>query len=610
MKLFIDGIEADLDPKTEVSISLGIASITKIETGRTGYSKTLKVPLTATNRRIFGDADQVHAADLFNRETHTAFIEVEGCRVMEGAPQLSRCETLAQGGGWYYLNLIGAGKGWVKAAAETMLRETEIDFEQTLTPAVVLQSWSWNQPVRFLPVQRDRLKINAESLNEGVRMLTFSDYHPFLHIKSVLDAIVQAAGYTIVSEFMNSDSFQSLYMSGCYPEKEVEQLANRMGFLAGRWSEASAVADRFGRVYADPFTTVASIGNLVDTADPTESASDGTVAEGVYNTNQCFRKVEGRIAFYPTEVISVGFEYALHYQSDFRIGTRAALTCFDRVYLDDNTEHCFKVMNRYEDRKAQFGGGWSYRFTYQQNGVTVTLQAFTSRSTLLSVPLGEGIDTPQLWILQEEVFQLYTEDWALYDGYIEETGTVEVELTVRSAASVASASNPRYFHRIHFGGAEEGMHLTVYRSCTLKPIFIPHPCEGSTVTFAEVGAHEIRQITLIQALKQLFNLYFYTDTLTRTLYIEPRESFYRNDVEVDWRDRIDLQKPIVVEEAGREQAQNFTLRYAEGDGSAARWDEAHKEIFGRWSVAVGDRFAQTTEQNYVNPLFTPTIQRT
>ena len=38
MKLFIDGKQADTDQTTAVSISLGIASITKIETGRTGYS--------------------------------------------------------------------------------------------------------------------------------------------------------------------------------------------------------------------------------------------------------------------------------------------------------------------------------------------------------------------------------------------------------------------------------------------------------------------------------------------------------------------------------------------------------------------------------------------
>ena len=34
MKLFIDGKQADTDQTTAVSISLGIASITKIETGR------------------------------------------------------------------------------------------------------------------------------------------------------------------------------------------------------------------------------------------------------------------------------------------------------------------------------------------------------------------------------------------------------------------------------------------------------------------------------------------------------------------------------------------------------------------------------------------------
>lgn len=95
-----------------------------------------------------------------------------------------------------------------------------------------------------------------------------------------------------------------------------------------------------------------------------------------------------------------------------------------------------------------------------------------------------------------------------------ETGQIDIRLTIRSAAREIAPSSPRYFDRVYFGGADQGMNLTLGRRTTLKPIFLPHPCEGSTVRFADVAAHRVRQIDLIGALKQMFNLCFYSDALT------------------------------------------------------------------------------------------------
>ena len=140
-------------------------------------------------------------------------------------------------------------------------------------------------------------------------------------MKALVDAIVADAGYTINSQFMDSDFFKSLYMSGKYPEKGAV-VCEEMGFVAGRFQNASATADRFGRVYADPFTTVSSIGNLVDSADPDQSSENGVIS-GVYNHGECFKTDEsGRIGYYPLEKIAVGFEYELRYRSDFRIANR------------------------------------------------------------------------------------------------------------------------------------------------------------------------------------------------------------------------------------------------------------------------------------------------
>lgn len=629
VKLFIDGREADTDQTSAISISLGIASITKIETGRTGYSRTIRIPATVRNRRIMGDTAEIHGVEQFNRETHTARIEADGFVVLEGAPMLIRYERPEGGSGWYDLSIVGAGKRWVEQAAETMFNETDIAFETTIGEDTVRRSWSWEHPVRFFPVQRDRFAIPpAGGIEPSVRVMTFDDYHPFLHLRTLLDAIVGGGGYRIRSEFMDGEFFRSLYISGRYPEKEVELLQERMGFLAGRLTDASATADRFGRVYADPLSTLSSVGNIVDTADPEEEA-DGISVEEAYNRNGCFCRDGKRIAYRPPQSVYVGFEYTLLYRSDYRIADREELRCFDRVWLDDDIERKYRVPNRFEDKRERMEDNWRYRLvvfghkegdayrltceatdTATGESTETELALFASRSTAVDVSVGRKTGHPKLWIRMAGTYVPYTGDWALYDGYVTETGQIDISLRVRSSAAECSPSSPRYFDRIHFGGAEEGMALTLSRDVRLKPVFMAHPCEGSKIGWADVAAHRIRQIELVRAVRQMFNLYFYSDPLTGTLYVEPRETFYRNTPVVDWSGKIDRSRPVAVEEPGAELPEYLTLRYMEGDGSVARWDETNKQVLGRWSAPLGNRFALDRERIYSNPLFTPTLNRT
>lgn len=85
-----------------------------------------------------------------------------------------------------------------------------------------------------------------------------------------------------------------------------------------------------------------------------------------------------------------------------------------------------------------------------------------------------------------------------------------------------------------------------------------------------MAAHRVRQIDLIGALKQMFNLCFYSDALTGTLYIEPRDDFYRDDTVIDWSDRIDRSRPVTVEELGAEPVETLYAPLSRGrrDGRA------------------------------------------
>lgn len=62
--------------------------------------------------------------------------------------------------------------------------------------------------------------------------------------------------------------------------------------------------------------------------------------------------------------------------------------------------------------------------------------------------------------------------------------------------------------------------------------------EDGMVKFANLLSDTITQLQYVQAVKTLFNLYFLTDVVNRTVYIEPRDDFY-NDTIVDWTAKVD-----------------------------------------------------------------------
>lgn len=618
-----------MDTDAGLRLSLSISSLTELQKRQTGHSSTFNLPMTARNRRIMGDCDEITGTTLFNSREHRARIEQDGCVVMEGTLYLLASVREGRGGGHYTAAIIGPGKDWLAKAGATPLRKMEIDFTETISAAMIAQSWTWDKPVRFLPVMRDSFAVeNYKShLFPPVKVLSFEDYHPFLHIRTMLETIFYSAGYSIESDFIAGDMFGSLYMSGNYPRKSVEGDKSKMDFLAGRFTDISAAANSEGKVYAKPLQNTNSIKNIVETADPREER-DGVVLEEVFTRNGCFTSIDGRVAFVPTHTVVVGFEFRISFTADYYMASREELKTFDTLYLWSGQERSYKVINRNQDRREEFRSGKTftaivfdheegdtYQFGYDeitdaQTGASVERihTIFSSRTQSITVASGE-VTNPKLWVRRKasSVFVECEKDWALYDGYVKERGEIEVELTVRSSPERVMPSQPKYFDQIYFGGAEPGMNLTLGKNTTLRPLFAGYPCEGSTVKFEEVAAHEVSCLDLINSLRHIFNLYFYTDNIAKKVLIEPRDRFYRKDVIVDWSRKIDISKPISVSEPGKDMPRIYTLRYQTGDGTVNRWDQANNQRMGSYSWPITNRFAKEGESISLNPLFTASI---
>lgn len=608
ISLFIDGHRADIDQRTEVSVSLSISSLSSTQWGRASYSKSLTIPNTPTNRSLMGDCEQPHAANPFNHSLHTARVECNGSVVIEGVVMLTGCVLGSEG--YYRFNIIGPAREWVRGASAS-LRALPMGYSAVFNSPTVLDSWSAEGAVvRYLPVERGR-KVEGDQ-DHYVRRICSDDYHPMLHLKSLLEAIFAQTGYTLCSDFIASNLFNGLYISGKWNEKNVESAAKAMDFRAVRSVASGDVdANEFGRVYADNLANYHTVGNLVD----------GLAPEGGGNLSGAFGfDFTGRMCFTAASAVAVAFEYHLRYRTDTRIISRSEMVGFNEIRPAFGDSINVPLPNNYKDRRSEnfvvgrlytlaiFGAteGVTYTLVATVNGVeNVTLATTTQPFTTVSRDSGV-VTNLRLLKTDGELSVEAPEDWALYDGYVKEMSSREVEVTVRSAPSRLAAGEVQYFDMFYFGGAEEGMTMALLEGTWMRPLFVPTPIEGDRVEWEDVAACDFSQMELIAAVKNLFDLQIYTDTSTRRVYIEPHRYFCNRDV-VDWSNKVDFGRGVVVEELGADSHSTLTVAYRQTDKAASLRAENEGTPYGEWSATIRNRFAvQGTERNE-NPLFASSV---
>lgn len=619
IELYIDNTRMEVPEETELKISVSEEQLrAPSQTEEVQYP--IRIPMTPANRLALGHTEQVLSIPLFNHKKHPAKVTAAGATLVLGYAQLLDCETDAEGTGWYRISLIVPRPLWIDDTSEALMRELDSDYEEVISGEMVEASWASDSLVKFFPVQRDRYD-QAESDTEvpPTRILTYEDYHPFFHIKTLLERIATRSGYRIASEFMDSDYFRSLYMSGYYPSKNIELIKSRMNFLSGRFETASATANDYGTIFTTPYVPSNTLGNLVDTADPYEM-KNGKRIEGAFNNGGCFKKTDLRPAFVPSQDVVAGFEYRLRFRSNFRVVSQTRMKGFTQIRLEDGATHEFGQVNKLKNQKNGtdrtgefsvvifgFDPQTSYRLTlYYTDSTSVQVVVVTAESQITT---GKILDHAVLEGRTGSGNYSEVTDWALYlsQDYREATQNVETDITLRSTPTLRKKGQPCYFDLVTFRGADPGTALTLLADTTIRPIFFVNPMVGSTVTLSELLAHEQTQITLFEALAHMHNLRIYTDELSRTIYIEPQFMFLNGNKEIDWTDKIDRSKPIVTEEMGAGRNRTEAYLYTDEDGSVMRWNEDNKKKFARWETSIKNAYAKTKEKKFINPFFAPSL---
>lgn len=624
MKLTIDQIPCDLDPSQRIALDYDAQDLADVRSGNEGHALRLRLPATRTNDRIFGFAAEPYTGQRFNAAQHTAVLSDGEAKLLQGSVRLLSAAYDSDPEG-YLIEIRSGTSEWARQAAAEMFNTLGISFSGRLTPTMIRQTWTNNTPVKFFPVCRDEYtpELSSVELIPVERFLSVDDYHPFISAATVVQTLFSEAGYTLESDFLNGEFFRSLYLSGAYSSRDTNALRNRMDFLARRTTTAATTANSDGRVYANPYKSINSVGNFVETVNPNDQNDLGETLTDVFSNNHCFTVEDGEIVFRPMTSVTVAFEYHIRYITDHRILDRNRLKGIDSFYLGDGTEVQGALANRYADRRNstkpafQYRAivfnhteGNSYRLTCTVNGTAGhAIGEFDSRSALVTTPSGSTVTAPVL-LCKAAGSTTYTGDWALYDGYIGETGQTEVEMTVRTNPVTVTPTSPKTFSTIYFYGAEPGMKFSLSRQCTLRPDFTGAPGLNTPISFEDVARHRVRKWVVLDALRHLFNLRFYTDEETRTVYVEPADDFYRLGQTFDWSSRIDRSQPILLGDAAQDAERVRIYKYREADGAVTRLNATLEEPFGQWRLVNDSAAAIDRERSLANPFFSPTVSET
>jgi len=117
----------------------------------------------------------------------------------------------------------------------------------------------------------------------------------------------------------------------------------------------------------------------------------------------------------------------------------------------------------------------------------------------------------------------------------------------------------------------------------------------------------VLQLTFIQGLKELFNLYFFTDVNSRTVYCEPRDDFYMGKT-LDWSNKLDVGRDMKINFTGSNLSKVIRYKYKDdsNDKYVAEWQKQNNQFLGMADEDLTNVFAKDAIAVMENSVFSAT----
>ena len=208
-KLIIDSVETDLPTDFNPSLTYEINDDGVIMAARA--KRSIRLPATTTNDTLFQDWGAVAtlnpSAAIFKDFT----FENGGVTLFAGKAQLQSSDVVSARyrfkASGYDVDLYGTNADWFFLLKDTLLR----DFQYTdkiYNYAAVITGWNASYD---LGDESGFVLVKWKEWN-AVNQIDIDEFTPFLFIRTIFDKAFDSIGYTILSDFMDSDNFKKLIL--------------------------------------------------------------------------------------------------------------------------------------------------------------------------------------------------------------------------------------------------------------------------------------------------------------------------------------------------------------------------------------------------------------
>lgn len=643
--LYIDNNLLDTDQSTVAAINLAIASIENPGQSSVSFTKEIKLPMTARNRKVFTFVEQLQGIELFNNAAHICTITNDEIVVMSGKAILKSINLKAK---QYIISIIGNEIDWVEGAQKP-ISELKSDEGVVYTLEKVEENAMLppdSAPlIRFIPVDRGAF-YNEDGNFTPRTQLVLKDYHPFLNVWGVLSKIF--ANYKLNCPI--EDKLKRLYFPGSVSEPEdIGYIKEENEFVGGVISQTYSIDGDL----SNP-TSASFLNNI------TNDDNDKINANGVLSMSKNEAGVD-RMYFTPkndfTAYFNVGIiavientsmvlEMGLVFVGNNKVQySLLELYSADKLSIKIGSEILVLIINPAKIKGAvrlspEILGprafvSFVFKLNHPEEATEIEIytpyqQPVSSVRRYRCHPSKYVYIIREMWVIPTGFHDCYIrlkykngtytdilnisdkERDLIGDFYCvghDIDGSIDLEYVVdietRTYNLITGLSYELAAKFTGDKGYLASLGVSVGNETTIAPEF-GGVAEGENLTLETIGG-ETPQMDLVQAVKQMYNLMFYTNDQTKELIISPANYFVKDTV-VDWRNKIDYAKEIVVQELGEDIGTYLKLNYQEGNDVVKFYNYKTKTTLGQHTVNLENK-AKTEGTTLTNQLFMPSITR-
>lgn len=525
-ELFIENNKVDITEDVVVPLTFAVAEIRDISKKRTSFSKTVRVPGTKNNNKLFGHYYDISAVTRpegasgkninvnFNQKKKADFLLLNnGASVLSGTVEL-RSVDITDGKITYNLVLFGELANLMSALGDKKLTQLTLpELTHNYTKENITGSWDRTTDYFYPLIDYGVVDTRAEAF-------TVQSLRPAVYIKYYWDKIFEEANFTYDSEFINSELFSQLILT-----------YNKEGVTTSDTVDASALltstaVQRIGSATGSVIVTFPD--NIYDTEENDDF--------GQWNeTNAEFTSsAEQRVNIGATLSITNEYNYDETYTPAF--GTPTDIS---------HTSHINSLTLTHEDASGSIKD--QYVDTVRVDSETVAIGAeFSDKPMTFQTNVQLSLDVGDVFYFTVDNINTTFQDQNFNSWPASVTSSFAVTAT---QLSIEGAS-----------------------------------AEGGEITQRAIVPADIKQKQFILNILRLFNLYMYEDPENpKQLIVQPRDDFYASGTTIDWTDKLDISRTSKVETLDSSKVRTLSYKYKDDDNDyyleryRNKWDKAYGE---------------------------------